>query len=84
MVFLVVLYHSQCKIALLNEKSEDTMEVYVIVLYTTASHPGILYLQCIKRYKRAKAIFEHLFAEAKTTHDKQILQRCEFCGNGMG
>ncbi len=38
----------------------------------------LLLFQSIKRYRRASLILRHLFSEAHTLHDKQILSKCKW------
>ncbi len=34
--------------------------------------------ECIKRYRRAKLIFQHLLSSASSERDKALLQKCEW------
>ena len=33
-------------------------------------------LQCVKRYRRARLIFQHLLSDANTPRDRAVLQGC--------
>lgn len=39
----------------------------------------VVFLQCVKRYRRAKTLFQHLLSEARTQNDKLILEKCKQC-----
>ena len=44
---------------------------------TTTEFIGCLFwLQCVKRYRRARLIFQHLLSDANTPRDRGVLQGC--------